>query len=92
MEQITQMIGQLMERINRLEAGNTVSQDTPQTSPPPESQEPPRRSQIEERPRPKLPKLAKFSGKRSEWRAWEMDAYSKLAVDGGAIGTKQDQF
>lgn len=92
MEQMAQMLGQLMERISRLETKNIVPEDTPQTSSPLELQAPRQEKQNEERPRPKLPKLAKFSGKRSEWKAWEMDAYSKLAIDGGAIGTARDQF
>ena len=44
------------------------------------------------RPRKKLPDLRPFSGKRSEYNVWALDARQKLDVDGESIGSPRDQY
>jgi hypothetical protein len=46
----------------------------------------------EKRPREKLPLLCAYSGKRSDWDEWHLQAVSKLRVDGPSIGSDYDQF
>lgn len=46
----------------------------------------------EKRPREKLPLLCTYSGKRSDWDEWHLQAVSKLRVDGISIGSDYDQF
>jgi hypothetical protein len=44
------------------------------------------------RPRPKLPGLTEFDGKRHNWEQWYMKAKLKLSVDGESIGSPLDQL
>jgi hypothetical protein len=45
-----------------------------------------------QRPWPRLPDPAMFAGSSSEWPSWRTVMENKLAVDGEAIGSPQDQF
>lgn len=53
--------------------------------------ETPASTPVLKRPKPKLPELFKFSGKRSEYYTWSLQAKSKIRKDGEAIGTPEDQ-
>jgi hypothetical protein len=44
------------------------------------------------RPRPRLPDPPPFAGSVNDWSTWRITMENKLAVDGEAIGQKQDQF
>lgn len=44
------------------------------------------------RPKPKLPELNQFSGKRYQYRTWALAAKAKIAKDGDSIGEPGDQF
>lgn len=44
-----------------------------------------------ERPRPRLPDIHKFSGRREEYKSWALLARRKIEVDGDSIGTPQHQ-
>lgn len=44
------------------------------------------------RPKPKLPELNKFSGKRYQYKTWALAAKAKIAKDGDSIGDLGDQF
>jgi cell pole-organizing protein PopZ len=57
---------------------------TPTTAPTPNEQF--------QRPRPKLPDVEKFTGKRSEWRTWKIKMEEKLERDQLAIGDRMDRF
>jgi hypothetical protein len=48
--------------------------------------------ELTRRPRPKLPDVPSFSGKRSEWRSWKNRMTTKLRVDKLAIGNPIDHF
>jgi hypothetical protein len=50
------------------------------------------RIEVIQRPRPRLPDPAMFAGSSSEWPSWRTVIENKLAVDGEAIGSSQDQF
>jgi hypothetical protein len=52
----------------------------------------PQRTETIQRPRPRLPDPARFAGSSSEWLSWRTVMENKLAVDGEAIGSPQDQF
>lgn len=43
-------------------------------------------------PKPKLPELTKWSGRRSDYRAWVMEARAKLDTDGACIGTEANKI
>ncbi|KAL5596456.1 uncharacterized protein BROUX77_007140 [Berkeleyomyces rouxiae] len=44
------------------------------------------------RPKPKIPDIPLFSGKRAEYRVWAMYARQKIARDGPSIGDDGDQY
>ena len=44
------------------------------------------------RPKPRLPELYKFSGKRADYRAWSLEARDKLSTDGESIGNERHRF
>ncbi|KAL5601330.1 uncharacterized protein BROUX77_005579 [Berkeleyomyces rouxiae] len=44
------------------------------------------------RPKPKIPDIPLFSGKRAEYLVWAMYARQKIAPDGPAIGDDGDQY
>ena len=44
------------------------------------------------RPRPRLPDPTLFAGSVNDWSTWRITMENKLAVDGEAIGSRQDQF
>jgi hypothetical protein len=66
----------------------------PQAAHPPEQlrEERAQEQDIAKRPRPKLPGLTEFDGKRSNWDQWHMKANLKLRVDGDSIGSPLDQL
>ena len=77
-----------VEQATPLPTPTTV--DTATSVPPPAdtsaSEEPARR------PRPKLPDMPLFMGKRSEWRSWKSRMEAKLRKDKLAIGDPSDHF
>jgi hypothetical protein len=88
------------ERINRLETllqNISIPNETPltpsQTRTEPTVEVTKDRTRIViQRPRPWLPDPAMFAGSSLEWPSWRTVMENKLAVDGEAIGSPQDQF
>ena len=49
-------------------------------------------SAVNKPPKPKLPELTKWSGKRADYRAWVIEARAKLETDGPCIGTETNKI
>ncbi|KAJ5472143.1 retrotransposon gag protein [Penicillium diatomitis] len=99
MQQIEQRAVTQDERIRQLEdilarqsanlptEGNVTETTTEPTLTPVESI-----STTVRRPRSRLPDPPPFAGNVNDWGTWRITMENKLAVDGEAIGSKQDQF
>lgn len=87
------MVLRLTRELHELRAA-APSREEAQANPATNSSTPatPTPAAAEKRPREKLPLLCTYSGKRTDWDEWRLQAVSKLRVDGLSIGNDYDQF
>lgn len=90
---LQEMVLRLTRELHELQA-NASSREEALASPATNSATPatPMPTAAEKRPKEKLPLLCAYSGKRSDWDEWHLQAVSKLRVDGLSIGSDYDQF
>lgn len=95
LQTLVQQMNQMAQRIDAIDQRTQAQPSAPPLPVPPSeppAPPPPNGPAQLKRPKPVLPDLSIFTGKRSEWPAWKDEAIGKLTTDGAAIGGPKEQF